>query len=203
MKQYLIIIKIIVLILLCGVSIYAFRLHDEKLRIESNQKALLSELKTIEMANGNYKTEVNVLQLTNKELKEYKKSIVDQLKLLEIKIGQLASISSNSTHTITEVNTIVKDSFILNQYNDTIKIKKIDYVSKWLSFNGYFINDSLHVRIESRDSLIQVVYDDRNWFRRVFKFWENPLLKQIVSSSNPNCKIEYTEYIKLTNKRGN
>jgi len=184
------------LISIIGVSNYAFRKHQENKRLESNFDVITSELKILKTDNDRYKTEVGVLLLTNQEFEKMHKSIVNDLKDLGVKINQLKSVSTSSVHTETNINTFIKDSISITR--DTIKV--VEYKDEWISFYGKMIDTVFSVKISNRDSLIQVVWDDRGFFRRVFKFWEQPILKQTISSYNPNSIIKYSEFITLKRK---
>ena len=184
------------LISIIGVSNYAFRKHQENKRLESNFDVITSELKILKTDNDRYKMEVGVLLLTNQEFEKMHKSIVNDLKDLGIKINQLKSVSTSSVHTETNINTFIKDSISITR--DTIKV--VEYKDEWISFYGKMIDTVFLVKISNRDSLIQVVWDDRGFFRRVFKFWEQPILKQTISSYNPNSIIKYSEFITLKRK---
>jgi len=184
------------LISIIGVSNYAFRKHQENKRLESNFDVITSELKILKTDNDRYKMEVGVLLLTNQEFEKMHKSIVNDLKDLGVKINQLKSVSTSSVHTETNINTFIKDSISITR--DTIKV--VEYKDEWISFYGKMIDTVFLVKISNRDSLIQVVWDDRGFFRRVFKFWEQPILKQTISSYNPNSIIKYSEFITLKRK---
>ena len=184
------------LISIIGVSNYAFKKHQENKRLESNFDVITSELKILKTDNDRYKMEVGVLLLTNQEFEKMHKSIVNDLKDLGVKINQLKSVSTSSVHTETNINTFIKDSISITR--DTIKV--VEYKDEWISFYGKMIDTVFLVKISNRDSLIQVVWDDRGFFRRVFKFWEQPILKQTISSYNPNSIIKYSEFITLKRK---
>lgn len=198
MNRIIIIILGVLLTALIVVSNYAFNAYHQKNRLEDNQRALLSEVEVIKMENGRYKTDVHVLQLTNKELKAYKDSFKKDVEDLGIKFNQVLSIAKNSTETNTSFKTYIKDSVI----NDTVKIGTFNYNDSFTSVKGEIYGDIVSVNISSRDSIIQVVYDERSAFRRIVLFWTKPVLKQTISASNPNCQIKYSEYIHLTNKKG-
>lgn len=184
------------LISIVGVSNYAFRKHQENKRLESNFDVITSEIKILKTDNDRYKTEVGILLLTNQEFEKMHKSITKDLKDLGVKINQLKSVSTNSVYTETNINTFIKDSLSITK--DTIRV--VEYKDEWISFYGKMEDSVFSVKISNRDSLIQVVWDDRGFFRRVFKFWEQPILKQTISSYNPNSIIKYSEFITLKRK---
>lgn len=197
MNKYSLITILVLLILLGGVGSFSLSLIEERNRLRNNQSSLLSDMEVLKTENGKYKTEIDGIILTKKEFKKHFDKLNNDLENLNIKLNKVISISNSSSHTVTEINTFIKDSTIINSKMDTIKIGVIDYKDKWLRFYGMTIEDSLQVTIESIDSIIQIVYDNRNWFRRNIVFWKPPILKQVVSSANPNCIIKYSEYIEI------
>ena len=197
-------IKIIVIsiVIVAILSAFGISQYKQRVRLLDNQNALLSEITYIRIRNDKIMSEVEILRHTNKEIKEFYPQIVKDLKDMKIKLNKVNSVSNINTENITKINTIVKDSIVITKQHDTITLKKIDYKDAWITFKGVLLNDSMNVQINVVDSLTQVVWDDRSWFRKNVMFWTRQRLRQSVKTQNPNTHIRYSEFIQITNKKG-
>ena len=206
MNKYLTILSVVLLLLVSGSGWYINSLCQQNNRLDNNQTSLLGELEITKTENGNYKSEIGALKLTASELKEHKEDLVKQVENLNIKLSQVSSVSQNVTEMKVQFKTIIKDSIVyvrdsVSSILDTISLRSVHFNDKWIDLNGFIVNDSLIGSISITDSLIQVVYDERTFFQKL-KFWKSSVLKQAITSLNPNCKVIYSEYIEITNKRG-
>jgi hypothetical protein len=66
----------------------------------------------------------------------------------------------------------------------------------WTSIQGVIQNDSVKVKYQSRDTLLQVVRVVPKRF--LFFRWGVKEIRQDVKVSNPNVGITYSEYLKIT-----
>lgn len=65
----------------------------------------------------------------------------------------------------------------------------------WITVEGIVTADSVHCRVESIDTLRQIVH--RVPHRFLFFRWGTKAIRQEISSSNPHTRIVWTEYIRL------
>ena len=86
---------------------------------------------------------------------------------------------------------------ILNGDKTIDSVSKLSYRDSFYDINGViFNNDLLRLNIKSFDSITQVVkrYKEGFVLLKPFKRWK---YQQFVFSSNPNCKIKFSEYLKI------
>jgi len=119
--------------------------------------------------------------------------LVDAINDLKVKIKRVNSVSSTVVESEKHIETIVKDSII----NDTVIAKVFNYKDDFYKIKGVSINDIQTVDIQSIDSIIQVVYKGKRK-RPYLWFFSKRQLEQVISSKNPNSKITYSKYIKIT-----
>ena len=75
---------------------------------------------------------------------------------------------------------------------DTVRLFR--WRDAWVTIDGLVAGDSVRCRIESVDTLRQVVH--RIPHRFLFIRWGTKALRQEIASSNPHTRIVYTEYIR-------
>ena len=195
MKYKLILILIGVGLIIFG-SWYISYLRGEKQRIEGNYDALIERENVLKEGiryektrNDELMVKVSSLELTNREIRETQTEMTDNLRNMRIALRKVESYSATNTQTTYNIETTLKDSVI----RDTIPVEYIAYHSKWLDLDGYKISDKFNLSIETRDSLVQVVYWEKIngfWFIR----W-NKRYSQKITSANPHSKITYSEFI--------
>ena len=82
-------------------------------------------------------------------------------------------------------------------YRETsIPIQIIQHSDRWLTLDGYIKAREFIGKIESRDTLVQVVH--RVPRRFLFFRYGTKGIRQEIMSKNPHTKINYSRYIKLT-----
>jgi len=194
MKKYLIITILVLFALVCGLSYSLTKTVQERQRLDSNQRSLLSDVKYYRTRDSLSAASVERLELPKKELEEHESDLVAEIEDLNIKIRRMVAASTTGTETKTEVKTIVKDSLIyLDGKIDTVSC--IDFSDPWVSLNGCVFGNEFRGLITSKDTLIQVVHRvPREWV--IFK-WGTKGLRQEITSKNPHTEITYSEYIEL------
>uniref|UniRef100_UPI003439781C DUF6549 family protein n=1 Tax=uncultured Alistipes sp. TaxID=538949 RepID=UPI003439781C len=65
----------------------------------------------------------------------------------------------------------------------------------WVTVEGVVTGDSVRCRVQSVDTLRQIVH--RVPRRFLFFRWGTKAIRQEISSSNPHTRIVWTEYIRL------
>ena len=151
-----------------------------------------------------YKTEsgknaasVLKLELSKSELERHCQDLTKTVDDLNIKISRIQSASTTVTKTEVEIQTVVRDSIV---YRDLpISIKVINWRDPWIKLNGVLDGDTFSAKIESVDTLQQVVHRIPKKF--LFIKWGTKAIRQEVVSSNPHSKIVYTEYIELKGRK--
>lgn len=166
--------------------------HDNRVRLEQSFIAANQDVQYYKSRNGELVAKVDALQLKYNELKEIYPEIIAEIRNLKIRTGRVDQYSETVIHTENDIVTTLRDSIIY----DTIPVKVFNYCDEFYTISGIVVNDTQRVHIESRDSLIQVVYrGDR--IKPWLWIFSKRKLQQVVSCKNPNSKIEYTKIINI------
>jgi len=149
--------------------------------------------------NGQLVARNSVLEYSSKELRTgIAQDVIQQLDNLGIKPKNVTNYSQTVIQHDKEIIVPVHDSVIF----DTIKAEYFKYCDKYYNIDGIKIGDKQHLKIESVDSIIQVVYKGGRYNMKGVKlpgicFWVPRRLEQVISSSNPNSKISYSKTISV------
>lgn len=196
MRRYIVIGVLI--ICLCAGILYFKEVVKENLRLERNQVALLSDsLSHYRTKTGELVSSVEQLEMTINELKKHRSQLVSQLKNMKIRLRDVQSLSTTSLENKVEVFVPIRDTI----YIDTGKVENaqtFNWSDAWTSVQGVIQNDSVKVKYQSRDTLIQVVRIVPKRFL-VFK-WGVKEIRQDVKVSNPNTSVVYIEGIKISKR---
>jgi hypothetical protein len=200
MKKYIILFSLITLLivgLIASMHTIAY-LRTENSRLTGNQNALLSDIRFYQTKDSLSAASVERLQFTKSELERYNSDLVQTVEDLNIKVKRLQSVSQTATKTTYNIETVFKDTIIVNYKDSTVvldTLRCVNYKDAYLTFEACEQNDTLNTFIESRDTLITIVHrvPKRFWFIR----FGTKAIRQEVLSKNPHSKISYTEYIEL------
>jgi hypothetical protein len=199
MKKNIILSAMIVLSVVGVGSMYIIgHLRAENSRLTGNQNALLSDIRHYLTKDSLNVASVERLQFTKSELERYNSDLVKTVEDLNIKVKRLQSVSQTATKTVYKVETVFKDSIIVNYKDSTVvldTLRCVNYKDAYLTFEACEQSDTLNAFIESRDTLITIVHrvPKRFWFIR----FGTKAIRQEVLSKNPHSKISYPEYIEL------
>jgi hypothetical protein len=115
MKKYIILSAMIVLSVVGVGSMYIIgHLRTENSRLSGNQNALLSDIRFYQTKDSLSAASVERLQFTKSELERYNSDLVQTVEDLNIKVKRLQSVSQTATKTVYKVETVFKDSLIVN-----------------------------------------------------------------------------------------
>ncbi|MBI5539807.1 MAG: hypothetical protein HY951_07095 [Bacteroidia bacterium] len=171
-----------------------FNERKEKNRLEGSWKAANQQIIYFKAKNGNLAAKNDELQLKYKELKDIYPKIISEIKNLKVNPRRVEHFSETVVHQQKDIVTTLKDSLIY----DTIPVRVFSYSDEFYTVNGIAIADTQKVHVESRDSIIQVVYKGERYKPWLWIFSRRKL-QQVVSCKNPNSKIEYSRSILLQN----
>jgi hypothetical protein len=161
-------------------------------RLANNQHALLGQVSFYQTQDSLKAASVEKLVLTKSELEYGNKELAKTIESLNIKLRKVQSASQSGTTTTYTITTTVRDT-VFRDRTDTVKC--IKYVDKWLTLDGCIDRSTFSGKIESRDTIVQVVH------RVPKKFWfikyGTKAIRQEVVSKNPHTKVTFTEYIEL------
>ncbi len=152
--------------------------------------------------NGKNAASVQRLELSAAEIRAERDDVAAECRNLHIKIRRLESFSTAQTQTIVDLKTRLCDTVVLHDRDSIIvrdTLRLFRWRDSWVTVEGLIKGDSVGCRIESIDTLHQVVH--RIPRRFLFIRWGTKAIRQEIVSSNPHTRIVYTEYIELKKRK--
>ena len=221
MKRFLLIALIIAGGLLWVQSARLRSEKRERRRLESNQTALMSDVEIYRTKAGKAAASNMVLNLRVSELERLRaadaESIRDlgiklrpelerlraadaeSIRDLGIKLKRVESTAKTATATVVELRAKLRDTAVVRETSAGAVIidsmRTFRWRDPWVTVEGLIERDSVACRVESIDTLRQVVH--RVPRRFLFIRWGTKAIRQEVMSSNPHTRIVYTDYIEL------
>lgn len=199
MKKYLFLALLIVGGLL---GVQSARLRSEKRerrRLESNQTALMSNVEIYRTKAGKAAASNMVLNLRVSELERLRAADAESIRDLGIKLRRVESTAKTATATVVELQAKLRDTAVVRETTAGAVIidsmQTFRWRDPWVTVEGLIERDSVACRVESIDTLRQVVH--RVPRRFLFIRWGTKAIRQEVMSSNPHTRIVYTDYIEL------
>ncbi|MBR6495989.1 MAG: hypothetical protein IKT28_02610 [Rikenellaceae bacterium] len=160
-------------------------------RLESNQMVYLDSMRRYRTESGQWAVSTEALRLRCDELESLlaeRARIIDQLK---IKIRRIEQFVQTSTQT----QVVFKERLV----HDTIfaegDCRSFVWRDPWCRVEGEIENDSVACKIETCDTLHQVVH--RVPRRFLFFRFGTKSLRQEILCANPNSRIVWNQYIKI------
>ncbi len=194
MKKFLLIYAMgaTLLAIICGVQLFC--IHGEIARLRNNNEALSSETTLYRTRLDESAASVVAMQL---ELREYRKQHTrdtERIKALGLRLRRVESIATAASQTKVEITAPLHDTTHHDQLlSDTTSLFR--WSDSWISIEGSICNGKAECRIESIDTLRQVVHRVPRKF--LFFRYGTKAIRQEITSSNPHTRIVYTEYIEL------
>lgn len=197
MNKILLYVNVALILIVSVLSYWLNNVREEKKRLADNQEALLSDVDYYKTESGKSAASVLKLELSKSELENHCQDLTKTIDDLNIKIGRIQSVSTTVTKTEVEIQTVVRDSIV---YRDLpVNLKVVKWRDPWVTLNGVLDGETFSAKIESVDTLSQVVHRIPKKF--LFIKWGTKAIRQEVVSSNPHSKIVYTEYIELKGRK--
>lgn len=202
MKRLIVRIAVIIAIITAFLLLWRiYRLeHDERQRLEANQHSLMTDVEYYRTRDSLSAAGVERLTLTNREFRRHAEELERSVEDLQLKLRRLQSASRTAVTTAYPVETRLRDTVILRDtlnVRDTVRL--LQFENPWLTLDGILEDNIFRGRIESRDTLIQLIHrvPRRLWFLRL----GTKAIRQEVTTRNPYSRITFTEYIELKRKR--
>lgn len=202
MKRYLIISLLVLAGLLWIQSVRLRNIESDRDRLRANQTSLMDSVRYYRTENGKNAASVQRLELSAAEIRAERDDVAAECRNLHIKIRRLESFSTAQTQTIVDLKTRLCDTVVLHDRNSIIvrdTLRLFRWRDSWVTVEGLIEGDSVGCRIESIDTLHQVVH--RIPRRFLFIRWGTKAIRQEIVSSNPHTRIVYTEYIELKKRK--
>ena len=185
MKKYLFLYAVLTTALLA----YGYtRYRHETRRLTQNQNALASGIEHYRTRLGQEAASVQALRLRCAEFERLRAGDADTIR----------RVAKTVTATSVDLRAPVRDTVVLLR-RDTLRIrdtlKLFRWRDAWVTVEGRIRTDSVACRVESTDTLRQVVH--RVPRRFLFIRWGTKALRQEIVSSNPHTRIIYSDYVKF------
>lgn len=195
MTKYFLIVIAILLFALAGLTKIWFVTLKDRNRLSNNQSALLSEIHYFKLSDSTNAATIGSLTLKLTEIKHASNSQFDAmkatLKLMDIKLRNLDSYSSNEFENLLTVNTFLRDSVLL----DTLPVKYLYAKSKWNEVTVSVFperQDSISLKVITYDKMEQVLWKEGRGVKFWKKsFWRKRPIHQTIRFQNPDTKITY------------
>ena len=194
MRKYLLIYAMAVTLLLIVCMGLLHLRQNEVARLRNNNEALASETKLYKTKLDESAASVVALQLRLDEYRKQHARDVKHIKALGLRLRRVESVAKTATQGKVEFVAPRLDTLILR---DTLSLFK--WSDCWISVEGTISKDDIRCRVESIDTLHQVIHrvPRRFWFIR----YGTKAIRQEITSSNPHSRIVYAEYIELPKRR--
>ncbi len=174
------------------------RQRAEIRRLTQNQSALASQVSHYRTRLDEEAASAQVLRLRAAEFEELRAADAERIRQMGIRIRRLEAASKSVTATRLElhaplretVRVALRDTLVVR---DTVRLFR--WRDAWVTVEGMLRDDSVACRVESVDTLRQVVH--RIPRRFLFIRWGTKALRQEIVSSNPHTRIVYTEQVRI------
>lgn len=173
--------------------------RHERRRLDANQTALMSDVEIYRTKAGKAAASNMVLNLRVSELEKLRAADAESIRDLGIKLCRVESTAKTATATVVELRAKLRDTAIVRETPAGAVIidsmRAFRWADPWVTVEGLIERDSVSCRVESIDTLRQIVHrvPRRFWFIR----WGTKAIRQEVVSSNPNTRIVYSEYMRF------
>lgn len=199
MKKYL----FLALLIMGGLLwLQTARLRSEKRerrRLESNQTALMSDVEIYRTKAGKAAASNMVLNLRVSELERLRAADAESIRDLGIKLKRVESTAKTATATVVELRAKLRDTAVVRETPAGAVIidsmQTFRWRDPWVTVEGRIRGDSADCRVESVDTLRQVVH--RVPRRFLFIRFGTKAVRQEIVSSNPHTRIVYAEYVRF------
>ena len=190
MKKSLLIYAVGATLLLIVFGIWLHRRADEIARLRNNCEALSSETRLYKTRLDESAASVVALQLDLDEYREQHRRDLKRIRSLGVRLRRVESVAKSATKSEVEFVAPRQESPLLH---DTTSL--FSWSDAWMRVEGTIRGDSVECKVESVDTLHQIVHrvPRRFWFIR----YGTKAIRQEIVSSNPHTRIVYAEYIEL------
>lgn len=189
MNRYLLLYAL----LLTGAVILVWpRQRAEIRRLTQNQNALASQVEHYRTRAGEEAASAQVLRLRCAEFEELRAADADRIRQMGIRLRRLEAASTSVTATSVALSAPLRET-VRVAVRDTVRLFR--WRDAWVTVEGMLRDDSVACRVESIDTLRQIVH--RIPRRFLFIRWGTKALRQEIVSSNPHTRIVYTEQVRI------
>ena len=113
-----------------------------------------------------------------------------EIRQMRLKLRRMEAWSKQVAAQQIALTASLRDTVILH---DTVRLFR--WFDPWVEVQGQIAHDTLQARIQTVDTLRQAVYRVPRKF--LFIRWGTKAIRQEISSTNPHCKVVYSEYVQF------
>lgn len=162
-------------------------------------------LQTLAEGLARYRTQLDeelissqALRLRCAEFERLRAEDADRIRRLGIRLRRLEASARTATVTSVDARAPLRDT-VVRCIRDTVvrrdTLRLFRWRDRWVAVEGRLTADSVVCRVESVDTLHQIVH--RVPRRFLFIRWGTKAVRQEIVSRNPHTKIVYAEYVKI------
>ncbi len=203
-KVLIILIAVIGILLaaLAGLGKLYQREHNERIRTEGNQTALLTDIVHFKTADSLNAVKIQTLELTRKELEQSNIGFQETIDKLNIKNKRLLSLTQISTETKIEFKTKVVEKLVEVPGKDSLIVMQcMEFKEPYVEFNGCLDdNNDFYGTIQVKDSIEIAGSYEPKYFLGIIPHGFDHAEVDIVSN-NPYTDIKYAQSVDLKKKR--
>lgn len=186
----------IFLLFLAGKCMYLYIQAQKDIhRLVRNDVNIRAQLTYYIDKQGRTAARNNVLEYSNKELKQIMPEVKQIITDLRIKPKRVESFSEVAVIQDKQITVPVKDSSIKKK-DSIVHGKYFQYTDNWYDVKGWIVRDTMNLKICSTDTIIQIVSRGERTNKWLWFFSPRQLV-QTIQSRNPSNKIVYSRYIKI------
>ncbi len=182
--------QIITLAFVALMAILCFELWQENRELRKNNQTLTQGITLYRTKTQRSAASVEALTLRLNDFKEQHDKDCKTIRDMEIRLRRMESYAKSVTATTLRDTVILHDTVIVN---DTLRYAR--HTTPWTTLYGLLRRDTLSFELINYDTLHQVVHrvPRRLWFIP----YGTKAIRQEITSSNPNTRLVYTEYINI------
>lgn len=199
MRNFLFIFAVVAVVTIAIMGWHIRSLTAENVRNERNATALLSDVEHYRTKDSLNAVKAAVLTLKIAELEKYRAEDAKAIKTLKIKHKELEQITTMQTRTIADLKGKARDTVIVVDSVEVLKLQCIDVTDEWIDLHGCIDTEGdFSGTLEVRDSLLIVETVQRKRFLGFL--WKTKRIKSRTidaKSSNPYTQIMGVESIQI------
>lgn len=196
MKKYLILYAVVATV----AAFYGLRHYRTEInRLRQNQTALTTQIDYHRTRAGAEATTTQALRLRCSEYEQLRADDARRIRELGIKIRRLEAAATLAAEQRLDIAAPLRDTVVIRQRDtvllrDTVRLFR--WQDTWCRVEGSILPDSVVCRVESVDTLRQIIH--RVPRRFLFIRWGTKAIRQEIIPANPHTRIVYAEYVQIT-----
>lgn len=184
MRQLTSLATIAILAILC------FELWQKNIELSHNRHALEQGITLYQTKANRSAASVETLTLELEEFKQRHRKDLATIRSMELRLRRMESYSKSVAATTLRDTIVMRDTVIVRDSGLYGR-----YATAWTTLHALLSRDTLRFELINYDTLHQVIH--RVPRRFLFIPYGTKAIRQEVTSSNPNTRLIYTEYIEL------